>query len=77
MKLIRISHTSRRPSLSTDRSGPGVLLVGRFAYSALVRGSLVEWYATWGVVAGLAPTLFLVSLLYRMVVALERIAEKV
>jgi hypothetical protein len=53
-----------------------VLFVASFAYSAVVRGSLIEWYVVWGGAFSVALVTFTLYLFYRLVVALELIAER-
>jgi len=46
-------------------------------YSLLVTGQLLLWVALWGSLVATAVTVLLVYLFYRLVVAVERIADSV
>jgi hypothetical protein len=46
-------------------------------YSLFVTGQLLLWVALWGSLVATAVTVLLVYLFYRLVVAVEEIAEKV
>ncbi|WP_246984250.1 hypothetical protein [Halorientalis marina] len=52
------------------------LMLATFAYSVLITANILVWFALWSTVLGLALTVFVVYLLYRLVVAVEEIAEK-
>ena len=52
----------------------GLLLV-TLLYSVLVFGNVVVWLALWGGLFGLGTALFVIYLLYRLVLAVERIAD--
>jgi hypothetical protein len=52
----------------------GLLLV-TLLYSVLVFGNVVVWLALWGGLFGIGAALFVIYLLYRLVLAVERIAD--
>jgi hypothetical protein len=51
------------------------LLILSLLYSILVTGNIVIWLAVWGGLLSVGLTLFVIYLFYRLVVAVERIAE--
>lgn len=51
------------------------LLILSFLYSILVTGNIVIWLAVWGGLLSIGLTLFVIYLFYRLVLAVERIAE--
>jgi len=52
-----------------------VLMVVSLAYSVLITATLLVWFALWSAMFGVALTVFLLYLFYRLVVAVEEIAE--
>jgi hypothetical protein len=52
----------------------GLLLV-TLLYSVLVTGTVLLWFAAWSGVFGVGAVSFVIYLLYRLVVAVERIAD--
>lgn len=52
------------------------LLVVSLAYSVLVAASLVPWLVVWGGLFSVVFMLSVVYLLYRLVLAVERVAER-
>jgi hypothetical protein len=51
------------------------LLIVTFLYSVFVTGTVVLWLAAWSGLLGVGTVLYVVYLLYRLVVAVERIAD--
>lgn len=60
--------------------GVAVLLLVTLPYSVLVQGTLtggvIQWGSIWAGMLGIALTLFVIYLFYRLVVAVEKIANK-
>lgn len=52
------------------------LMIITLLYSILVTGNIVLWLAAWGGLFSLGVSVLLVYLFYRLVVAVERIAER-
>jgi protein-S-isoprenylcysteine O-methyltransferase Ste14 len=52
------------------------LLIISLLYSVLVTQNIVLWLVMWGGVLSVGLTLFVVYLFYRLVLAVERIAER-
>jgi len=60
------------------RSAVGIiaaLLVVTLAYSVLVRASVLAWVVLWGAIAVVGATAVLLLLAYRLVVAVEAVAD--
>ena len=53
-----------------------VLLVVSFGYSVVIMGSFLLWLLPWAAALGLALASFLIYLFYRLVVAVETIADE-
>lgn len=53
-----------------------VLVLLSFAYGVIVQGSLLAPVVLWIWLGGIAVSLFVVYLLYRFVIAVEKIADK-
>ena len=56
--------------------GLGALVLVSFLYSLLVSGTLLLWALAWVGLLGMAIAVVSVWLFYRLVVAVERIAEQ-
>lgn len=52
------------------------LLIISLLYSVLVTQNIVLWLVVWGGLLSVVLTLFVVYLFYRLVLAVERIAER-
>jgi hypothetical protein len=57
---------------------PGIasLLIISLLYSVLVTQNIVLWFVMWGGLLSIGLTLFVVYLFYRLVLAVERIADR-
>jgi hypothetical protein len=52
------------------------LLILSLLYSILVTGNIVIWLAMWGGLLSIGLVLFVIYLFYRLVLAVERIADE-
>jgi hypothetical protein len=52
------------------------LLILSLVYSILVSGTIVLWLAAWGGLLSIGLALFVIYLFYRLVLAVERIADE-